>query len=241
MDSLYKQYPSGSLLLWETDEAVEERSVDIAGPNSPPSSRPQYLLDGQQRLTSLHRVFIGHEQADLRFNLGTERFQMASAATEKDLRWIAVAPLLRDEIEIFDYVAELEEKHPTIMKSDAFRRLEKLKRVGQYTYHLEILADLPYQEVTEIFVRVNSRGRALKSTDLALAMLSARWPGTISRMDGLAEKLASEGFRHLDLTFLVRLLAGVVERSTSLVGLQRATTDELEAGWKRVQRGLDLG
>ncbi len=239
IDSLYKGYPSGSLLLWETDEEVTERSVNIEGPNRPPNTRPQYLLDGQQRLTSLHRVFIGHEQTKLRFHLGNERFQMASGSTERDMRWVPVGDLLRDEIDLYDFVGAIGERHPELDRSVAFRHLEKVKRIASYDYHLEILDGLLYQEVTEIFVRVNSRGKALKSTDLALAMLSARWSGTIRRMEELAGKLANEGFRHLDLTFLVRLLAGLADRSTSLAGLQRATIDELEDAWSRVLRGLD--
>ncbi len=52
LDSLYRGYPSGTLLLWESDEEVAEKNVSsaVAGVSV---TRPQYLLDGQQRLTWL--------------------------------------------------------------------------------------------------------------------------------------------------------------------------------------------
>lgn len=52
------------------------------------------LLDGQQRLTSLHRVYSSHPDADVVFNVGEEKFQIQSAATAKDPRWIRVAEVL---------------------------------------------------------------------------------------------------------------------------------------------------
>src|SRR5215204_4960981 len=61
VDSLYRRYPTGSLLLWETDEEVIEGAPAIEGPSEKRMTKPQYLIDGQQRLTSLHRVFKGHE------------------------------------------------------------------------------------------------------------------------------------------------------------------------------------
>lgn len=84
IDSMYRGYPSGSILLWETDAAVDERSAAIQGPNAEPMVKPQYLLDGQQRLTSLHRVYSNHDSARVVFNVETERFQIESAATKKD-------------------------------------------------------------------------------------------------------------------------------------------------------------
>jgi hypothetical protein len=78
---MYRGYPSGSILLWETDVPVDEREPAIEGPNADPMARPQYLLDGQQRLTSLHRVYTHHNDARVVFNVETLKFQIESAAT----------------------------------------------------------------------------------------------------------------------------------------------------------------
>jgi len=58
LDSLYRGYPSGAILLWETDEVVATRDFDVAQGINPYSTK-LLLLDGQQRLTSLAAVIKG--------------------------------------------------------------------------------------------------------------------------------------------------------------------------------------
>ena len=60
VDSLYHEYPSGQLLVWETDDlpASGNRRAAVEG-LSTEQRRPQLLLDGQQRLTSLAAVMLG--------------------------------------------------------------------------------------------------------------------------------------------------------------------------------------
>ena len=81
MDSIYKDYPTGNILLWETDVDTELRDLAVNLDKNNKVSRHFLLLDGQQRLTSLLTVIRGKpviikkgrktEQAiiDLYFNL----------------------------------------------------------------------------------------------------------------------------------------------------------------------------
>ena len=59
VDSIYKEYPSGSILLWETDEIPETRDAAIEGKEDYQLSTTLLLLDGQQRLTSLATILTG--------------------------------------------------------------------------------------------------------------------------------------------------------------------------------------
>src|SRR5439155_23840768 len=58
LDSLYRGYPSGAILLWETDEAVPEQEFAVEQQTNPYQSA-RLLLDGQQRLTSVAAVIRG--------------------------------------------------------------------------------------------------------------------------------------------------------------------------------------
>jgi len=58
LDSLYRGYPSGAILLWETDENVALRDFAVRQTANPYQST-RLLLDGQQRLTSLSAVIRG--------------------------------------------------------------------------------------------------------------------------------------------------------------------------------------
>src|SRR4051794_39684614 len=58
LDSLYRGYPSGAILLWETDEDVPLQDFAVSQSASP-YANTRLLLDGQQRLTSLSAVIRG--------------------------------------------------------------------------------------------------------------------------------------------------------------------------------------
>jgi hypothetical protein len=239
LDSLYRRYPSGSSLLWQTTETVTEKAMATTAGDSPIFvTKPLYLLDGQQRITSLHRVFTGHEKANVVFNILTERFQIESAATKKDKRWVRAVDILSGTIDTYTLVQGLLEHVPNVPPAQLHERIERVRRIGDYSYYLEILDDLPYPEVTEVFVRVNSRGRALKETDLALATLSARWPGVVKRMDALVDECRSSRFNALDTSFAVRTLAALATETTSPGTFATTPIERLESAWGQLVRGV---
>ena len=59
LDSLYRGYPSGTILLWESDKPVPQRKTALEQEASPVRNNCLLLLDGQQRLTSLAAVIRG--------------------------------------------------------------------------------------------------------------------------------------------------------------------------------------
>jgi len=77
LDSLYRGYPSGTILVWETDEDVETRALAIKATRTPTTSQKLLLLDGQQRVTSLSAILAGEpvlvrnrkKPIDILFNL----------------------------------------------------------------------------------------------------------------------------------------------------------------------------
>jgi hypothetical protein len=237
LDSLYRGYPSGTLLLWESDEEVAEKNVssDVAGVSV---TRPQYLLDGQQRLTSLHRVFTGHDKARVVFNVVSEKFQLESVATKKDSRWVAVQKLLRGEFKAAEKRA-LRAAHPGLDEDELDDRISRVGKIRDYNYRVEILQHMTYTEVTEIFVRVNSRGKALTRGDLALATLTAKYPGFYDKIKSRADTNAQLGYRQLGIGTLTRALALYGTSSGSLAGIASASNADIDAGWNIVVKGTE--
>lgn len=99
LDSLYRGYPSGAILLWETDLKVAERAFAIEQERSPYATN-KLLLDGQQRLTSLSSVIRGEpisvrgrkRPVDILFNMEHPESLELVTEVEED----------RDEIESSD-------------------------------------------------------------------------------------------------------------------------------------------
>jgi hypothetical protein len=242
VESLYRGYPSGSLLFWRTFETPQTRPVATGAPTATPAVPPLYLLDGQQRLTSLCRVMNDHPEAQVVFHVETEAFQNQSAATGRDGRWVKVYDLLCPEADLIEVLERFDYDTLNIGRREAGKRLQRLMAVPKYGYHMQVITGLPYEEVAQIFVRVNSGGRSLKTTDLALATLSARWPGVLEKLETEATRWRNQGYGDLDVTFLTRALTGaVLGRGLSAWSHSRlaaATDDQLEQGWSTVQRGL---
>src|SRR5439155_3445046 len=79
------------------------------------------------------------------------------------------------------------------------QRLARLRAVRKYVYRMDVLErKLTYDEVTEIFVRVNSLGAKLRTSDLALAQITAKWRGSLKTFQGFQTECAKIGF-DLDL------------------------------------------
>ena len=87
---------------------------------------------------------------------------------------------------------------------------------------------LSYDEVTEIFVRVNSLGAKLRSSDLALAQITAKWRGALKTFQAFQEQCGKAGFS-LDLAIhLKNLIAFATGQSRFLTvgGLQLVTLQQ---------------
>ena len=233
MDSLYRGYPSGAILLWDTDEAVPLQEFAVSQAVNPYQST-RLLLDGQQRLTSLSAVIRGglvnvrgrKKPIELLFNLehpdkpalitevqedgGDEEedgddenvgldevdssedeadsseddlqrrfnqmtFVVATKKLEQSAHWVKVSEVFKTDSDapFLKRAGMSGFDDPRYEKYS--QRLAKLRGICKYVYRMDVLErTLSYDEVTEIFVRVNSLGAKLRSSDLALAQITAK-------------------------------------------------------------------
>jgi len=235
--------PSGSILMWETDEPVPTRNAAIAQDTSAFIGR-KLLLDGQQRLTSLTAVINGEpvhvrgrkKPIDILFNLehpdgpptdvtevegdenspisaddeeegesdnddapegealqqklGRRAFVVSSKALLAQPNWILVSEVFgnSNDGQLLQKVGVRSFDDPRYQRySD---RLKKLRSIRDYSYVVHVLERaMSYEEVTEIFVRVNSLGAKLRSSDLALAQMTSRWPNLLGELEAFLPNL----------------------------------------------------
>ena len=110
LDSIYRGFPTGSILLWDTNQEIQMREMATnLGRKARYDFIPKIVLDGQQRLTSLGRVFdtstLKHER--IIFNVVDEVFEPYSPRNAADPRWIDVTELLADkmtELDVLDHL-----------------------------------------------------------------------------------------------------------------------------------------
>ena len=100
LDSLYMEWPVGSILLWHTTLDVPIKTAAVVQ-GVPVGVRPAILLDGQQRMTTLARVMApnqvpdGQRAPDIRFHPGRREFKTANAVQAKDPMWLSVSEILK--------------------------------------------------------------------------------------------------------------------------------------------------
>ncbi len=290
LDSLYRGYPSGSILMWETDEPVPTRDFAIAQDNNAFAGR-KLLLDGQQRLTSLTAVLNGEpvsvrsrkrpidilfnlehpdgpptdvvevdsdevspvladdevtdengeddeNEAGLQEKLNRRTFVVASKNLASQPHWISVSEVFKtaNDAELLEKAGIESFKDPRFQKySD---RLKKLRAIKDYSYVVHVLErSMSYEEVTEIFVRVNSLGAKLRSSDLALAQITSRWPNLLKELEAFQDECEQSWFT-IDLGQLVRAIVVFATKQCLFRTVTSTPVDTLKAGWEEAKEGL---
>ena len=189
LDSMYRGYPIGYLLLWQTTLDESHRTI---GDDEKQLAPALVIVDGQQRLTSLYAVFTGtavvrndfsHERIRIAFNPLDGRFEVASAATNNDRSFIPdISLLLSGQQDIFEvrdeYLHRLESaKEVSELEKRASRSaLIRLQNLADFPLTaLQLSASVSEEDVAEVFVRVNSKGKPLNQADFILTLMSVFW------------------------------------------------------------------
>jgi hypothetical protein len=211
-DSLYRSYPVGALLLWEPTWEVEApfstRSWDLCPPDPTtlagvPEPAPAvrqgslFVLDGQQRLTSLFRVIFSSRvrgkktpDPDLMVALSTGEEWLE---TPFHLRSRALAPRMKDGLLVAaevlfegmrggnDSLAVQRALGEWLTADDPrfFEALDRANAIRNAILQAEIVAyeidaDVNDDNVIEIFARLNQQGVRLRPGDLAAARLTGQ-------------------------------------------------------------------
>lgn len=251
IDSLYHEYPSGQILLWDTIELPITKSLaGVVPPALPSVGRPKIVLDGQQRLTSLYKALGAIQEADDRinvyFNVETEQFQLYLKRLDADPRWVSVRDVVtgaKGELELLQRIADAGGPGLGNPKTqDYLDRLQRLRRIGEYKFPIEIFKSDDYEEVTELFVRINSAGTRLRAAELVLAQIALRLPGTIVKtFDEAMDEYAEIGYA-LDARFLTRALIAIgtgQSRFRYLTEFWKKSPEEIHGIWGRARKGID--
>lgn len=117
-------------------------------------------------------------------------------------------------------------------------RLAKLRSIRKYSYNVHVLERaISYEEGTEIFVRVNSLGAKLKSSDLALAQITSRWQNLLKEFEEFQEECEQSCFT-LDFGLLVRTLVVMATKQCLFKTVATIPVPQLKKGWEEAKEGL---
>lgn len=184
MDSLYKGYPTGYIIIWKNP------SVKLK--NGALSEGKKVLIDGQQRITALMTaiagkaiVFDDYSEGRVKIafdpfaavseNPDAELFAVQTPAHLKSKRWIPdIADIFKSDFSSFKFIHQYVADNPEMDEEDLHRVLESLKNLQHCNIGvIELDASLDIDIVTDIFIRINSKGTALSQGDFVMSKIAA--------------------------------------------------------------------
>jgi hypothetical protein len=120
------------------------------------------------------------------------------------------------------------------------QRLARLRGVRRYMYRMDVLERrLSYDEVTEIFVRVNSLGAKLRSSDLALAQITAKWRNSLKIFQSFQQQCTKAGF-DLDLGLYLKNLIAFATGQSRFLTVGSLSLDTLKSSWTECCLGMEF-
>lgn len=180
IDSLYHGYPTGYIITW--------KNPDVKTKDGGHSNGKKVLIDGQQRITALMAAISGKEVLDDDFNkdrikiafnpLATDdskRFAVQDASHLNDKKWIPdISVLFQSEFDPFDFSIQYSRENEDVAPKEVNRAINELKAIANRQIGvIELEHSLDIDEVTEIFIRINSKGTALSQSDFVMSKMAA--------------------------------------------------------------------
>ncbi len=180
IDSLYSGYPTGYIITW--------KNPDVQTKDGGKANGKKILIDGQQRITSLMAAISGKEVLDEDFNKDrikiafnplatdeTKRFAVQDASHIKNKKWIPdISVVFDSNFDPFDFAMKYCEDNEGIKPNDINKAITALKGIANRQIGvIELDHSLDIDEVTEIFIRINSKGTALSQSDFVMSKMAA--------------------------------------------------------------------
>ena len=184
LDSLYKGYPTGYLIVW--------KNPDVRLKDGKISAGKKILIDGQQRVTALMTAIAGipvtnsnyrKERIKIAFDpfqafsddRDAEIFAVQDSSHLKSKRWIPdVAEVFKNDFSAFSFIMEYCKENPEMTPEKLDKIITKLRSIGNCMIGVIDLSEtLNIDVVTDIFIRINSKGTALSQGDFVMSKIAA--------------------------------------------------------------------
>lgn len=224
ISSLIKEYPTGTILTWETNNPPE-----LKGEWKYTSSQGaiKLILDGQQRITSLYflvrnKIPPYYKEDEIKkdprglyvkIDQNPVDLQYYKAKTmDNNPCWINISDVFQRNIRSKDIVRAMENKGIEVSRElddlidDNFKKIENILERDFAEQTIPVKASL--KEAIDIFYIVNASGVNLTDAELALAQISGYWPEARSLFKEKLSELKKEGFT-FELDFIVYILLAI--------------------------------
>jgi len=250
IDSIIKGFPIGTFILWRTREELRAvRNIgNIALPETPKGDSVVYILDGQQRITSLYAVRKGvrltkdgqeidYSQISINLELDPDTDErVVTVDPPQNAVSISVHKLLNGNVSEFarDYAQHLN-------KVDIYRM-----RLTGYDFSTIVIPDYPIDIACEVFTRINTGGTELTLFEIMVAKtydlerkfdLSEEYQGLLDNK-GIGKDLEDAHYDTIPTSTVLQCISTHLVKSTKRNDILKLNKNKFIDVWPVVKDGI---
>ncbi len=176
LDSLFRGFPTGYLITWKNSKVGVTEGT----------AKDRYILiDGQQRVKALQTSLLGFDVMDKNYNYKriiisfhpiTKKFQVANPIEYTiNKGWVEdISKIFDPKTSLSDFLDEYCTHNPGVKKDDILVSLLSLQAIETYQIgKIDLFESLSLKRITEIFIRINSKGVPLSQADFVMSKIAA--------------------------------------------------------------------
>jgi len=224
LDSILKGYPIGTFILWETNERLNDiKNIgDLELPAIPDGVKVQYILDGQQRITSLYAAFLGaqiQKEGEKKITNYGDIFVDLEGDIENNDDQIVVSEeperifiSLNEILNFNDNLLEIKEK----FSDEHFKKIHQYSQAfSTYDFSTIVLRKEDIDSAIEVFTRINTGGQTLTLFEI----MSAKTYDEEQKFDmedkfqKLMEELAERKYNSISSSVILSILSLVLSKN----------------------------
>ena len=223
LDSILKGYPIGTFILWETNERLNDiKNIgNLELPPVPDGTKVQYVLDGQQRITSLYAAFLGatiqKEGEKKTTDYGGIYIDLEGDINDNDQQ-IIIADQPKGEFITLNEILNLEANLPQIIeqyKEHNTTILSYARTFSSYDFSTVVLRKEDIDSAIEVFTRINTGGQTLTLFEIMSAKTYDEDQGfdMQSKFQKLLKELESTKYDTISPSIILNVLSLILSRN----------------------------
>lgn len=248
LESIYNEYPIGSILLWETNMELPS-TRNIAGfdlPRKPESHPFYYVLDGQQRLSSLYGIFCENRSQsvqqeedyrvdvsvfDISFEFSSKSF-VSKGDKKKGQEYLDMQSLFQ--------TGPFLQKTKSLSAGNVTLAEDLLSKFSNYEIPVIITKKRELKEVGSIFERVNNTGKRLDLFDLMVAITWSENFHLHDKFKHIQKLLKNKNFSGIKNKILLQCLSAIINKSSKIGSITNLKQVEVQENIHLLNRSIEL-
>lgn len=246
LDSIIKNYPIGSVLLWSTSERLKHNR-NIAGYKIPDNAMEypvNYVLDGQQRISSIYATFSDkteQDEASSSYNPDLDIFEIYyNFSNHKFVPKSEIGSINGDVIYLRNFLngSKLIESLKTLDQSHHTEAQDIYSKFINYELPVVTIKNREKSEVGIIFERINNTGTKLTTLDLMTAWTWTDDFHLLESITDLQEELEEKNFGELTQSILLQAISGIIQNDTTTKAITELSGEQVRDNWDLFSESL---